>query len=389
MKKVLAAVAASAMVFTVGLGAATIVTEKHKVVVDPKPMTTTIRHGIYKHVVVQNPKPITTTITDKDTYPDATTVTQTVTVTTGTTTTTPPPTTTTSPTTTTTPDPPPPPTGCSTTVAPGGNLNAAYTSVPNPGVICLTAGNYGIYSTPDNLTKDVTFRGVFPGTVFRQFHVGSDNVHLEYLEIRGTDSTDPKQYPQGPIMGTNGYKNFSFKHGKISRARDHMMVLVGGVESAAIQLNPLFDDIVFSDLEFSGLVPDAHGECMYSQASGLTIRNSTFKNCWVMDLMITRGDWWGQEVYRNVRLENNVFWHSVHEDGGPRPGWHYYGLLWHGNMEGTGGAIVKNNWFENSVEPTAVEDGTGNVFCGNNTGIMPAGFDPYPDAVPSSWKTPC
>ena len=41
-----------------------------------------------------------------------------------------------------------------------------------------------------------------------------------------------------------------------------------------------------------------------------------------MDLFILRGDWWGQQPYGNVTLENNVFGHSVNGSG-----WHYYGAL--------------------------------------------------------------
>ena len=48
-----------------------------------------------------------------------------------------------------------------------------------------------------------------------------------------------------------------------------------------------------------------------------------------MDLMITRGDWWGQPTYGGVTLENNVFAHSTN---GREPRWHYYGFLVHGNM---------------------------------------------------------
>ena len=44
---------------------------------------------------------------------------------------------------------------------------------------------------------------------------------------------------------------------------------------------------------------------------GLTVRNSTFRNCATMDLMITRGFWWGQPPYGGLTLENNVFGHST------------------------------------------------------------------------------
>jgi hypothetical protein len=79
-----------------------------------------------------------------------------------------------------------------------------------------------------------------------------------------------------------------------------------------------------------------------AHAPGITIRNSTFRNCATMDISLGRGDWWGQQPYGNVVLENNIFGHSVNDDG-----WHYYGLAWFvGKFEN---ARVVNNTFENPV----------------------------------------
>ena len=35
-------------------------------------------------------------------------------------------------------------------------------------------------------------------------------------------------------------------------------------------------------------------ECLYSQAANITIKNSRFENCAVMDVFFTRGTWWGR-----------------------------------------------------------------------------------------------
>jgi hypothetical protein len=106
----------------------------------------------------------------------------------------------------------------------------------------------------------------------------------------------------------------------------------------------VIDNVVFHDVRQVG--DGVHNECVFSQAPGLTIRNSTFRNCATMDLMITRGDWWGQPTYGGVTLINNVFAHSVQ---GSDPRWHYYGFLIHGNMGQFTDARIVNNVFENDV----------------------------------------
>ena len=82
------------------------------------------------------------------------------------------------------------------------------------------------------------------------------------------------------------------------------------------------DNVEFHDVMYSGN-GDVHQECVFSQTAGLTLRNSRFTNCSTMDISINRGDWWGQQPYGNVTIENTVFGHSTNEGG-----WHYYGLAW-------------------------------------------------------------
>jgi hypothetical protein len=62
-----------------------------------------------------------------------------------------------------------------------------------------------------------------------------------------------------------------------------------------------------------------------------------------MDLMVTRGFWWGQPTYGGITLENNVFAHSTN---GSDPRWHYYGFLIHGEMGQLTNARIVNNTFE-------------------------------------------
>jgi hypothetical protein len=66
-----------------------------------------------------------------------------------------------------------------------------------------------------------------------------------------------------------------------------------------------------------------------------------------MDLFITRGNWWGQPLYGNVTLVNNVFGHSTMIETGS---WHYYGLGINGGViEERRNWRVVNNTFETTV----------------------------------------
>ena len=81
---------------------------------------------------------------------------------------------------------------------------------------------------------------------------------------------------------------------------------------------------------------------------GMVIRNSTFRNCAVMDVFFTYGDWWSPlpPPYGHIRLENNIFGHVMNEDGS----WNYYPLY----VASTGDAtldswVVRNNTFEQNA----------------------------------------
>ena len=73
--------------------------------------------------------------------------------------------------------------------------------------------------------------------------------------------------------------------------------------------------------------PGQHGaasttSACISQAPGLTIRNSTFRNCATMDISSCAATGGGSRPTADVTLENNVFGALRQR----RHGWHYYGL---------------------------------------------------------------
>ncbi len=152
-----------------------------------------------------------------------------------------------------------------------------------------------------------------------------------------------------PCSSTAGPLNVTLKNSRVGNVVDEKGAMLGGSDSTN-PTNLVIDNVDFHDVVQRG--DGVHNECIMAHAPGITIRNSTFRNCATMDISLGRGDWWGQQPYGNVVLENNVFGHSVNGSG-----WHYYGLAWFvGKFEN---ARVVNNTFENAVRMDSEHIGSG------------------------------
>jgi hypothetical protein len=209
----------------------------------------------------------------------------------------------------------------------------AYNVAAAGDIIDVRAGTYPPQTVPAG-TKSVTFRGV-AGNKIRQLLSNADNVTYDGLDLdAGATKTN------GAVFETGGAAYVTFKNGRIGNVVDQKGALLGGQTSPA-SLHTVIDNVDFHDVMYSGN-GDVHQECVFSQTAGLTLRNSTFTNCSTMDISINRGDWWGQQPYGNVTIENNVFGHSTNGSG-----WHYYGLAWF--VDEFDNARVVNNTFENTV----------------------------------------
>jgi len=84
-------------------------------------------------------------------------------------------------------------------------------------------------------------------------------------------------------------------------------VVIGsnGYETPASPRNVLIDGVTFHDFT---LAPgsDAHVECLQVWAAdGLTIRNSRFRNCWVFDIFVSKGDGFPAATPSNILIEND------------------------------------------------------------------------------------
>jgi hypothetical protein len=221
---------------------------------------------------------------------------------------------------------------CSST--PCATFARAYNQAASGDVIVVGPGVYpGRQETPDGGTKSPTLRGE-PGNKVRQLINNAANVTFDGLDVDAGGGTTTW------AVFESHAENVTFRNGRIGNVVDEKGALLGGWSSTA-SMNVVIDNVVFHDVIQRG--DGIHNECLYSMSPGVVIRNSTFTNCATMDLMVTRGFWWGQPSYGGITLENNVFAHSTN---GSDPRWHYFGFLIHGEMGQLTNARIVNNTFE-------------------------------------------
>jgi hypothetical protein len=253
--------------------------------------------------------------------------------------------------------------GATRRLAPGQSFTQAYNAAQPGDVIDVPAGVYGAQVVPDG-SKAVTFHGL-PGNKIRKLDNYSANVTFDGLDIDAAFGT-----PNGAAFESHGVANVTLKNSRVGNVIDQKGALLGGWSSTS-SMHVVIDNVYFHDVYQQGA--DVHNECIFSQVPGLTIRNSTFRNCATMDLMVTRGDFWGQPAYGGLTLENNVFAHSVN---GKDPDWHYYGFLLHGNMGQLTNVRIVNNTFESPVGGITRDDvGSASGVWANNIG---GGWDCLP-----------
>ncbi len=236
--------------------------------------------------------------------------------------------------------------------SPCASLEYAYGQSADGDVVQVEAGVYGPQRVPSG-AKRVAFQGV-AGNKVRKLDNHASNVAFIGIDVDAGFTT-----PAGAAFENHGEgRNVIFMNGRIGNVVDQKGALFGG-SSTPDSGNLVIDNVEFHDVlqKTAGV----HNECVFSQAPGLTIRNSTFRNCATMDLFIVRGDWWGQPPYGGLTLENNVFGHSVNGSG-----WHNYGLYWANDKFEN--IRVVNNTFENAVILDNVGPGPYSGVWANNIG---------------------
>lgn len=243
------------------------------------------------------------------------------------------------------PNPPSPPPVAGATVQPGQSWQAAYNAAAANSSLNVAAGNHGEQGLSGS--KKVTFVGA-SGAVVRELVVNASNVTLDNVDIDGGGA-------KATILRNSGDNNH-YKNLEIRNVTDVQMITNTG--DAAVY------DHVFAHgavMTTAGENAGVHMECMWSSGPGLVVRNSVFRDCAVMDILITRGDWYGQPNYCCVVLENNIFHPSERINNG---GVHYYTVVTHENADKIDRYQIRNNRFDLpfSLGNNPVVNST---FCGN------------------------
>jgi hypothetical protein len=214
-------------------------------------------------------------------------------------------------------------------------------------------------------TKAVTFHGV-AGNKVKQIHSGSPNITYDGInadaggaQLAGSD---------GAVFENGGGDNDVFRNGSIGNVVDQKGALVDG--SNVLIENTSFHDV---HLRTSGV----HTECLYAiVVPSLILRNNTFANCAIMDILFEYGSWWSPlpPPYGNVTITGSHFGPAVdtpngislyigHTGDNPAPG-HLFGWK------------ISGNQFDQGIAVGPQDDGN-NTFCGN-TG-----------SVDTGWQKPC
>jgi hypothetical protein len=215
-------------------------------------------------------------------------------------------------------------------------LAAAYAAAQPGDTIELASGVHPGQAVPAG-SKPVTFHGA-PGAKVRTLENSASNVTFDGIEVDAGMATTT-------VFENHGADNVTFKNAAIGNVTNEKGALVSGT-------NFTFDNVLFHDA-VSG-ASGVHMECVYAlSVERFTVRNSTFRDCAVMDLFFTYGDWWSPlpPAYGHITIENNVF---MHPEENHNAGWHYYGLFVANNGPNghrvLDGWVVRNNTFETAVE---------------------------------------
>jgi hypothetical protein len=244
-------------------------------------------------------------------------------------------------------------TAACTSSAPCKSLARAYAVAVSGDVVSVAAGTYPAQTVPGG-SKAVTFQGA-SGTVMRQVFNDASNVTYDSINV---DAGGVHTSGAGFELGGD---HVTVKNASIGNVVDEKGMLATGTYLTV-------DNVDFHDAVLK--TDGTHMECLYAiGVEGFTIRNSTFRDCAVMDLFFTYGNWWSPKppAYGNVTIENNVFAHSERTDNA---GWHYYSLYIaslgpNGPADPMRGWVVRNNTFELGVAMDANSASNGSRWVGN------------------------
>ena len=161
------------------------------------------------------------------------------------------------------------------------DLGTAYRAASEGDVIELAAGSHPDQDVPGG-TKRVTFRGV-PGAKVRTLENSASNVTFQGISVDAG-------FAKTAGFQNHGAEHVTFRDASIGNVADEKGALVSGSHFT-------FDNVVFHDAIMTpgGEDSGVHMECVYAiVVPHFTVRNSTFRDCSVMDLFFTYGTWWAR-----------------------------------------------------------------------------------------------
>jgi hypothetical protein len=211
----------------------------------------------------------------------------------------------------------------------------------------VAAGRYPVQNVPSG-SKAVTFLGS-SGVLVDQLWNDASGLTYDGINI------DARMVRKQTGLQLSG-SGVTFKNAEVGNIADEKNIVRGDRQT--------FDNVRFHDVVMTptGESEGLHMECLYSLASNLTVKNSRFENCAVMDLFLTRGTWYNQPEYGGWTLTNNYFDAPRFTNG---QCCHYFSVLWawqskydravlRGNTykAGVGAQDMNGNstYFTNSVE---------------------------------------
>src|ERR687895_917886 len=201
-----------------------------------------------------------------------------------------------------------------TDAAPCKSLGRAYAVASTGDDVQVANGTYPSQTVPSG-SKAVSFRGG-PGVVARQVINDASNVTYDGINV---DAGGVKTVNAAFELGGN---NVTVKNARVGNVVDEKAML-------AVGANLTVDNVDFHDAVYR--TSGVHMECLYAiGVPGFILRNSSFRDCAIMDVLFTYGSWWSPKppAYGNVTIENNVFAHPEQANSG---GWDYYNVYGGGN----------------------------------------------------------
>ena len=241
------------------------------------------------------------------------------------------------------------------------SLQAAYNAARSGDTINIATGRYGGQALAAG-SKRLVFRAAGPGRPsFGQIVSAASNIVVRGILIQDRDDfngpcSDPDNavlYPCGAnqtyenviVDGLNTADNhgirgvgdgFTLRASVVRNIRDQK-----GFEAGA-------DDMLIENNLWQAITVtsgDVHNECMYVNGGNRSVyRGNRFVGCPTMALFFT--NWSGGAAYRDVVVENNVFGHTLDEDGAWHPSCAFKIGSGAGNQNRLDGWRVHYNTFE-------------------------------------------